>query len=254
MQSLRSLFALLVLAWPYFLTAQEVRYIDISNVRLRTELRYPPAPPPECKEGACIGGGSGGISVGHGAPDQRDPHALGVYLLRVTPTEIRPTEPFEAEFKVTNTGRVPIEVPVYPHLSDLQPSDESVAFSYFSLALVVRGEGDPEGQGQNVPALGFVELYGSHEHNGSLVELRPAEWIRVKANVKLSTWPLEPVIARLRGSFWLQRNTFRPQSGGAFTEIQNLYPNDTPTPSIPVHLISPAPHGNPKPVTAPDRP
>jgi hypothetical protein len=246
MQSFPSLFALLALAWPYFLTVQEVKYIDMSNVHLRTELRHPPASPPECKEGSCIGGESGGVSVGDGAADQRDPHALGVYLLHVTPTEIRPAEPFEAEFKVTNTGRVPIEVPVNPHLSDLQPSDESVAFSYLSLALVVRGEGDPRGQGQNVPAFGFVELYGSHEHDGSIVELRPAEWIRIRATVKLSTWPLKPVFARLRGSFWLRRNTFRPQSGGAFTEIQNLYPNATPTPSIPVHLLSPVPPGNPK--------
>jgi hypothetical protein len=246
MQSFRSLFALLVLAWPYFLTAQEVKYIDITNVRLRTELGHPPAPPAECKEGACIGGGSGGVSVGDGAPDQRDPHALGVYLLRVTPTEIRPAEPFEVEFKVTNTGRVPIEVPVNPHLSDLQPSDESLTFSYLSLALVVRGDGGPEGQGQNVPALGFVELYGSDKHDGSIVELRPAEWIRVKATVRLSTWPLERVFARLRGSFWLRRNTFRAQSGGAFTEIHNIYPNETPTPSIPVHLLSPVPTGNPK--------
>lgn len=45
-----------------------------------------------------------------GAPDQRDPHALGVYLPHVTPTEIRPAEPLAAEFKVLNpdeklTGR-----------------------------------------------------------------------------------------------------------------------------------------------------
>jgi len=110
-------------------------------------------------------------------------------LLSVPPTEIRPAEPFEIEFKITNTGRAPIEVPVNPHLSDLQPSDESVAFSYLNLALVVRGDGGLEAQGQNVPALGFVELYGSDEHDGSIVELRPAEWIRVKAAVKLTTAP-----------------------------------------------------------------
>ena len=246
MRSFRSLFAFLVLAWPCFVKAQEVKYIDLTSVQQRAELRHPPAAPAECKEGTCTGGGSGGVSVGDGAPDQRDPHALAVYLLHVTPTEIRPAEPFETEFKVLNAGRVPIELPVYPHLSDLQPSDESVAFSYFSLALVVQGEGEPKGHGQNVPALGFVELYGSHEHEGSIMKLRPGEWIRVRATVKLSTWPLEPVFARLRGSFWLRRNTFRPQPGGAFTEIQNLYPNDISTPSIPVHLLSPAPPGNPK--------
>lgn len=156
-------------------------------------------------------------------------------MLYVTPTEIDAAEPFEAEFKVLNTGRVVIEIPVYPHLSDLQPSDESVAFSYLSLALVVQGEGEP--QGPEVSSLGFVELYGSYAHEGSVMELRPGEWIRVRADVKLRNWPVEPVSARFRGSFWLRRNTFRPQPGGEFTEIQNLYPNATPTPAIAVHLL-----------------
>jgi hypothetical protein len=129
MMSLRSVLLLLVLAWPGLLNAQEMKYLDLSNVRSRTELRYPPAPQSN-SEG--VSGGGGGGSVRDGAPDQRDPHSLGVYLLHVAPTEIRPAEPFKAEFKVLNTGRVPIEVPVYPHLSDLQPSDESVAFTLFA--------------------------------------------------------------------------------------------------------------------------
>src|SRR5260370_17723138 len=146
MLSFRSLFAFLVLAWPCFLTAQEVKYIDISNVRPRTELRHPPAPQSDCKEGMhCLGSGSGGGSVVDGAPDRRDPHAVGIYLLRVTPTDINPAEPFQVQFKILNTETAPIELPVSPHFSDLQPSDESVAFNYSSLALVVRGEGEPHG-------------------------------------------------------------------------------------------------------------
>lgn len=233
-------------AWPTLSHAQEVKCIDLTFVQQRTELRHPPAPPAECEDGKCLGGGIGGVSVGDGAPDQRDPHALGVYLLQITPTEINTAEPFEAEFKVLNTGRATIGVPVYPHLSDLQPSDESVPFTYFSLALVVQGESEPEGTGSNVPALGYVELYGSHEHEGSVMTLRPGEWIRVRATVKLHTWPLEPIFARLRGGFWLRRNTFRPQPGGAFTQVQNLYPNATPTPSLAVHLLGSAPSDQPK--------
>ncbi len=71
-----------------------------------------------------------------GGPDRRDPHALGIYLLRVTPTDINPAEPFQVEFKILNTGTAPIELPVSPHLSDLQPRDETVIFDYFSLAVV----------------------------------------------------------------------------------------------------------------------
>ena len=151
----------IALVAPGVLKAQEVKYIDISRVVARTELRHPPAPRQECKGGTnCIGvgGGSGGGSVTDGAPDQRDPHALGIYLLRVTPTEINPAEPFQVEFKILNTGMVPIELPVSPDLADLQPGDESAAFSYSSLAVVVRGE--VESWRAEEP-LGFVELFGS---------------------------------------------------------------------------------------------
>jgi hypothetical protein len=239
MRPFPSLLAFLALAWPCFLTAQEVKFIDISNVRQRTELRNPPAPQSDCKEGThCIGGGIGGGSVGDGAPDQRDPRALGIYLLRVTPTDIDPAEPFQVEFKILNTGTAPIELPVSPHLSDLQPNDESVAFSYFSLALVVRGEG--ETQRPAVACMGFVELYGSPDHPESMLTLQPGEWIRVSANVKLLTSPPEPLTARFQGTFWLRRNTFHPHGGGRFIEANNLYPNNTPTPFVAVRFV---PHG-----------
>lgn len=239
MRSIGRTFLLLLLAWPVLLKAQEIKYIDLSLIQQRTELRHPPAPPADCKEGSgCVGGGSVGGSVGDGAADLRGPHALGVYLLRVTPTEINPAEPFEVEFKVLNAGVAPLEVPVSPHLSDLQPIEESVAFSYLSLALVVRGESEPKGP--NVSTIGgFVELYGSTDNDGSILVLKPGEWIRVRANVKLHTWPLEPVSALFRGDFWLRRNTFHPHPGGEFIEIHNLYPNTTSTPPIPVHLLGP---------------
>jgi len=235
--SFRGVFLFIALVAPGVLKAQEVKYIDISSVVARTELRHPPAPRQECKGGTnCIGvgGGSGGGSVTDGAPDQRDPHALGIYLLRVTPTEINPAEPFQVEFKILNTGMVPIELPVSPDLADLQPGDESAAFSYSSLALVVRGEVEPW---RPEEPLGFVELFGSADHPETLMVLRPGEWIRVNANVKLITWPPETISARFRGEFWLRKNTFHPQPGGEFVERHNEYPNSTPTPSVPVRLL-----------------
>src|SRR5882724_69786 len=193
----RNAFQLILFTLPCILMAQEIKYIDITDLRQRTELRHPPAPQSDCKEGThCIGGGYGGGSVGDGAPDQRDPHALGIYLLRVTPTDTNPAEPLQVEFKILNTGTAPIELPVSLHLSDLQPNDESLAFSYFSLALVVRGEG--ETQRPDVPCMGFVELYGSPDHPESMMVLRPGEWIRVSADVLLRTWPSEPVSTRIR--------------------------------------------------------
>ena len=159
MASYRSAFLFLLLAWPCLLKPQEIKYIDLSAVGPRTELRHPPAPPADCMETPCGGGGYGSASIGDGAPDRRDPHALGIYLLRVTPTDIHTAEPFQVEFKILNTGTASIELPVSPHLSDLQPVDESVAFNYFSVALVVRGE--REAERPLVNCVGFVELYGS---------------------------------------------------------------------------------------------
>ena len=245
MISFRPVILLVVLSWPGLLKAQEIKSIDLSNVRARTELRHPPAPQSDCKEGApCIGGGFWGGSVGDGAPDQRDPHALGIYLLRVTPTNINPAESFQVEFKILNTGTAPIDLPVSPNLSDLQPSDESVAFNYFSLALVVRGE--CETQKPVAACIGFAELYGSQDHSESMIVLRPGEWIRVSADVKLLSWPPEPVSTRFHGDFWLRKNTFHPHPGGQFIETLNLYPNHTPAPFVVVRLLPLAGSEKPK--------
>jgi hypothetical protein len=173
-------------------------------------------------------GGIGGGSVGDGAADPRDPHALGVFLDRVAPADIT-LEPFEAEFRVLNTGLAAIEVPVSPHLSDLQPPDERKSFTYLSLALVINltGAGPQQALG-----LGWVELYGSADHEVTILALQPGQWIRVKARVRLHTWPSGPVTAKLQGDFWSRRNVFTPLGGGGFTQTTNLYPNATFSPSI----------------------
>ena len=115
-------FLLLLFTLPCLLRAQEIRYIGLTDVRQRTELRYPPAPPPECKDGTCTSGGIGGGGIGDGAPDRRDPHALGIYLLRVTPTDITPAEPFQVESKALNTATAPMELPVSPIYQTCSPA------------------------------------------------------------------------------------------------------------------------------------
>ena len=229
------LLVLLVSVAPVPLHAQELKYLDLTKVSQRAQLRYPPAPTSNCTDAKPCGVGGG--SIGDGAPDSRDPRAIAVYLERVNPTEINPAQPFVVEFKVLNTGRVPISLPVSPHLSGLQPSDASVSFEYFSLSLVVRVAGVPNGN--DVISIAFVDIYGSGDHNGTMLLLQPGEWVRVKAALKLRQWPLQPVDARFRGEFWLRKNTFKPHPGGSFTHAENLYPNHTPTPWVTVRLLRP---------------
>jgi hypothetical protein len=166
------------------------------------------------------------------APDPRDPRALGVALDRVTPTDIT-LDTFEAEFRVFYTGLAPINVPVWPHLSDFQPSLESQPFSYLSLSLEVRLSGTGPTQAFGV---GWVELYGSAEREDTIMTLKPGEWVRVKAKVTLHTWPTKPMEAQLGGDFWFHDNVFKPEIGGGLTEAVNVYPNHTVFPAVAVHF------------------
>jgi hypothetical protein len=232
---------LLVLAYflvPSMLQAQEVLYVDLTRVQQRTDLRHPPAPPPDCKAGvACASSGWAAGLIVDGAPDARDPRALTVQIVSAVPDRIDPAEPVNVEFRVLNSGRVPLELPVSPHLSDLQPTDESQSFSYMSLALAVNVR---MGDGQLPPipdTPGFVELYGSVEDARTMLVLSPGEWIRFRANVKLSLAPPETVQAWLKGNCWLRTNTFHPGAGGASTERINLYPNAGTAPLLPVQIM-----------------
>jgi len=145
MRLIRHISLLLVFAWSAFFGAQELRHIDLASIRQRTDLRFPPQPPTNCEDGTGgVGGGWGG-SIGDGASDIRDPHALGVFLWRVTATDIDPAEPFEAEFRVQNTQLASIEVSASRHFSDLQPDDESARFC------------------------------GSADHEGSMLVLKPGD-------------------------------------------------------------------------------
>ncbi len=163
------------------------------------------------------------------------PSGLRVGVDHVTSTGIT-LDSFGADFRVLNAGAAPVDIPVSPHLSDLQPPGKLQEFPYLSLALVVRlhAISPPQANG-----IGWVELYGSADHEDTIVTLKPNEWIRVKANVKLHTWPSEPVDLRLSGDFWLHRNVFRPEESGGFVDSLDLCPNRTTLPSAVVVHFSP---------------
>ena len=225
---LRSIFTLLFFLCPqHWVRAQEVKFVDLSDVQPRTTLRVPQTKEPNCTPEPCVVKRESSVGDCTTALS-----ALQVSVDHVTPTDIT-LDSFEVDFRVLNAGPIPIDIPVSPHLSDLQPPGKLQPFPYLSLALVVRLSAIPS----QAHGIGWVEIYGSAEHEGTIVILKPNEWIRVKANVKLHTWPSEPVYLRLSGDFWLHRNVFRPEKRGGFVDFLDLCPNRTTLPStVEVHF------------------
>jgi hypothetical protein len=140
-----------------------------------------------------------------------------------------PKKPFKVEFKVLNTGEVPLLLPIGPHLSDLQPEDASATFTYMSIALAVAPVEDRS-------STGYVELYGKADAPATLITLNPGEWLRVEANIEFRPSLPPAGSINLVPRYWIHRVTFRaPRPGGFFTDAENICINEKPTPTVLVH-------------------
>jgi hypothetical protein len=204
------------------LLGQEAKFIDLTMTAQRVDFRSPPAPPIE--DG--VGGGYGGVSIGDCGVGAQDPRSLTVSLQSVIVRNKDPKRPFEIEFKVLNTGKVSLQLPIGIHLSDLQPNDASAVFTYMSLALSVSPIED-------VRSTAFVQLYGTADTPNTLITLNPGEWLRVEANVRFDVRLPPAGIINLEPGYWLHRATFHPHPGGYSTDIANICLNHvTPTPTM----------------------
>jgi hypothetical protein len=134
--------------------------------------------------------------------------------------------PFEAEFRFVNTGQLPVNIPLSPDRADLQPADPSVPFTYLSLALAVRIR-------DKADSTAFVELYGAADHKGTTRVLRPGEWIRVRANIRLN-FPPGCTSMTLVPGFWLRSNSIRATPDGIDWKGDNICLNEAPAPAITV--------------------
>ena len=198
------------------LRAQEVKLIDFSDVQARTKLRVPRAKEPNCVPQPCVV--TRETSVGDCSMEAKP---LRVVLDWVTPNHIT-LDPFKAEFRILNTGNDPTEVPVSPHLSDLQPPGPLQEFDYTSLALRIylSAVGPVQAAG-----IGWAELYGANEQPDTILTLEPEHWIRVTTQVKLHTWPSQSLDATLSGDFQVHKNVFKPEENGGFVDSLDLCPN-----------------------------
>lgn len=214
--------------------AQQVQYIDLTAAPQRVALRFPPPAPSTKGEG--FGSGGGGSSVSDCAPNIRDPHAVAVYLDGVDGKSINPAQPFEVEFRFVNTGRLPITIPVSPDLSDLQPTDPGIPFTYLDLGLVVRVR-------NATGPTGYALLYGSEDHKGTTRVLKPGEWIRVRANLKLNYAPESCSSLTLVPGFWMHSNLFRATFHGFWEDSKGICVNQIPITPTAATVLCARPHG-----------
>jgi hypothetical protein len=213
----------------HWVRAQEVKFVDLSDVRQRITLRVPRTKEPNCTPELCVV--TKETSVGDCSTEVKP---LRVALDWVAPHDIT-LDPFKAEFRVLNTGNDPIEVPISPQLSDLQPPGNPQPFGYTSLALriTLAGLGPIQAAG-----VGWIELFGSAEHPDTILRLEPGQWMRVTTSVKLHTWPSQAVDAVLRSDFRMHRNVFKLEEQGGFVDSLDLCPNRTTLPNaVEVHFL-----------------
>lgn len=219
------------------LAAQEVAYLDLVDVKPRTELRHPAPPPPVCKEdGTCTA--SGGLTsgwVGDGFVAANEPRALKTSMPFLDRFSYAPDDVAEMEIKIENVGSMDIVIPWSPHLADLQPEDEKQIFHYRSFAAVLKLT-NTEDKSQQL----FIEaahLYGITEKADTLKTLKPGEWLRLRIKTKLAAHPDQlKTDSEYSASVFphLRSETFSPnvEDGGYSTGVVNEYPRSLSGPEL----------------------
>lgn len=216
----KAILFVLMLAGTLF--AQEVGYLDLRGIQPRTNLRHPEAKP-VCNGNTCTVSGSVSSSIGCGAGRRDDPRALKATILSLDHSSYMEGDQAEVEIKIENVGTVPMTLPWYPHLADLQSSDITARFdylfSYFQLTLTKPGE-----TGYN--SLQIIDLYGNQDVPNTLVTIRPGEWLHLRATVLLKMPPEKRGQTGWEANlaFGLRHAEFIPNNNGYSNNITNDYP------------------------------
>ena len=220
---------------------QEVAYLDLVDVKPRTELRHPKPPPPVCNgDGGCtVSGGIGGTSVGCGAESSREPRALKSTLVSLDRFAYTPDDTAEMEIRIENVGSVEMSIPWNPHLADLQPVDETQKFHYSSFAIVLNLTSQADNQREAIEA---AKLYGVVEAPATWKILKPGEWVRVRIKTKLAASSgklkngadyLVNILPQLRSETFIPNLKY----GGYGTDIANEYPRRVSGPDLMLRIV-----------------
>ena len=164
--------------------AQEVGFVDLTQIVPRTELRHPA---PRSDEATDRRGRGGTVDSRHDHCDvpnaPKDAGALRTTLVWLDHDVYAVGDHPKFEVRIENVGSVPVEMPFSPHLADLQPADPSQKFGY-SLVRVQFWIGGTKWEWTS--SEGDVTLYGASQHTGTMLTMHPGEWVRIIGTGKIT--------------------------------------------------------------------
>jgi hypothetical protein len=165
--------------------AQEVGFVDLTQIVARTVLRRPA---PRSSEATDRRGGGGIVDRGHDYCDvpnaPKDAGTLRTTLVWLDRDEYAVGDHQKFEVRIENVGSVPVEMPFSPHLADLQPVDASQKFGYSVVRVELWIGGARWDESDSTWA--EVALYGASQHPGTLLTMHPGEWVRIIGTGKIT--------------------------------------------------------------------
>jgi hypothetical protein len=165
--------------------AQEVGFVDLTQIVARTELRHPA---PRSDEATDRRGGGSIADLGHDDCDvpnaPKDAGTLRTTLVWLDRDEYAVGDHQKFEVRIENVGSVPVEMPFSPHLADLQPVDASQKFGY-SVVRVELWIGGARWD-ESDSTWGEVALYGASQYPGTMLTMHPGEWVRIIGRGKIT--------------------------------------------------------------------
>jgi hypothetical protein len=85
------------------------------------------------------------------------------------------------ELQIKNVGAVAVKIPFSSNLADVQPEDPGQKFGYFTMTTGLWIGGSK----WSTNAGGTITLHGNDDRTGTMLTLRPGEWVRIIATGKL---------------------------------------------------------------------
>jgi hypothetical protein len=165
--------------------AQEVGFVDLTQIEARTELRHPARRSDDATDRR------GGGSIVDSRNDQcdvrnapKDAGALRTTLVWLDRDEYAVGDHQKFEVRIENVGSVPFEMPFSPHLADIQPVEASQKFGY-SVVRLEFGIGGTKWDWTSSES-GELALYGIQSDPGTMLTMRPGEWVRIIAAGKIT--------------------------------------------------------------------